>query len=435
MQRTYSKDLPACSGKKTIVSGWVEETRTFGGLKFIILRDKEGTCQITVPKKAVSEEIFNNVDAITKESVILAEGLVKESKQARLGVELIPEKLEIVSLAGTPTPIDMSGKIASDLSVRLDYRFLDLRDEKRRAIFKIRSKVYKFCCEYFDKEGFTNINTPKITSAGVESGAELFEVKYFDKKAYLAQSPQIYKQMMVAAGFEKVYELGAVFRAEKSHTTRHVTEFTGLDLEQGFIESEQEVMDTVDGLMKYLIKRVNEECPKELELLGIKLTEPKQIPRITMKEAEALLKKEGLKLSEFGDLDSEGEKSLGKIIKEKYDSDFVFVCNYPWSIRPFYHMRPENDAKGTKSFDLIWNGTEIATGAQREHRYEILKKQAKEKGLDLDRMEDYANIFKYGCPAHGGCGLGLDRIIECMLKLDNIREAILLPRDTERLKP
>lgn len=433
--RVLSKELPKQKNKKVSVAGWVEEIRAFGGLKFLIVRDSQGSFQITLPKKAVSAELFNSVDSITKESVIYAEGTLKEAKQARLGVELIPSKLEVISLSDTPVPLDISGKIESDLSSRLDWRFLDLRNEKSQALFRIRSKIFKFASEYFDSIGFTNINTPKLTSIGVESGAALFEVKYFNTKTYLAQSPQVYKQMMVAAGFEKVYELGPVFRAESSHTTRHLTEFTGIDFEQGFIESEQDVMDTVEGLMKHLLKRLSEECKEELALWEKTISIPKKFPRITMVEAKELLAKAGHKLPEEEDLDAEGEKLLGKLVKEKFKSEFVFVYNYPWAVRPFYHMKPEKDSSGTKSFDLIWNGVEICTGAQREHRYDMLKAQAKEKELDLDSMKGYAEIFKYGCPPHGGTGLGLDRIVECLLELDNIREAILLPRDPERIYP
>jgi len=436
MQRIHSSDLKNYLNKKVLVSGWIQDIRILSNIIFLVIKDREGFIQIFLPKNKVKEELFNLCKNLTKESVIQVIGIVLKSKQAKLGFEIIPESIQVLSLANTPTPIDTSGKINSDLSVRLDHRFLDLRNPKRIAIFKIRSKTALLVSEFFDSNGFININTPKITTTGVESGAELFEVNYFGRKAFLAQSPQIYKQMMVAAGLEKVYEIGAVFRAEKSHTTRHLTEFTGIDFEQAFIESEQDIMDTNENLMKFIIKGLNKQCKEQLELiLGHTLIEPKKIPRITMKEAKEMLAKKGKRLPEKEDFDPEAEKMLGEIIKKEFDSDFVFVYLYPWEKRPFYHMLPENDKSVTKSFDLLWNGLEIATGAQREHRYEILKEQAKRKGIDLDQMKDYANIFKYGCPPHGGTGLGLDRIIEAMLCLDNIREGILLPRDPLRLNP
>ncbi len=435
MQRIYSTEVPKHAGKKVLVAGWVSDIRDLGGLKFFVMRDKAGIVQITLPKKSVAKDVLAVADDVSKESVIQVEGEVKEAKQAPGGFEVVPEKLLLLSKAASPVPIDLSGKIETDLSKRLDYRFLDLRPEKRRAIFKIRSKMFKFCTEFFDKEGFTIIQTPKLTVAGVESGAELFPVVYFEREAFLSQSPQIYKQMMVAAGFERVFEIGPVFRAEKSHTTRHLTEFTGVDFEMGFISGPDDVMDEIEEMIKYIIKRLNEECKQELQMWGIDVKVPKKIPRITMVEAKKLLAAKGKKLPAEDDLDAEGEKQLGEIVKEKFKEEFVFVTLYPAKKRPFYHMMPANDKSVTLSYDLIWNGVEIATGSQREHRYEVLKKQAAEKGVDLDAMRDYANIFKYGCPPHGGVGLGLDRMVEQLLKLDNIREAILLPRDTERLTP
>lgn len=434
MKRIYSSEVRK-EMKEALVSGWVDQVRDFGGLKFIILKDKEGILQITIPKKKVSKEVADVADSLTKESVISAVGEVKKSKQAPNGFELVPEKLQIISKAQAPVPLDLSGKIKSDLSKRLDWRFLDLRNEKSLSIFKLRARLFEYTVDFFRKEGFININTPKLTVAGVESGAELFPVVYFDKEAFLSQSPQVYKQMMVAAGFEKVYEIGVVFRAEKSRTTRHLTEFTGIDFEMGFIESEHDVMDVIENYMKYIMQQLKKNNEKELEMLGIKVRVPEKIPRIEIKEARKLLAEKGKKIPDGEDLDAEAEEMMGRIVKDKYNEEFVFVYNYPWEKRPFYHMKPDNDPNGTKSFDLIWNGLEVATGAQREHRYEILKAQAKEKGVDLDGMKDYAAIFKYGCPPHGGVGFGLDRFVESLLKLDNIREGILLPRDPDRLTP
>ncbi len=435
MGRLYSSQLKQAIGKKAVAAGWVQDIRLIGGLKFLVVKDREGFFQITLPKKAVSPEIFAVPDKLTKESVVLVEGEVKAAAQAAGGIEVIPARLEVVSLAGAPTPLDTSGKIASGLDARLDYRFLDLRNHKSIALFKLRAKMLKYVIDYFDAQGFFNINTPKLTSAGVESGAELFEVKYFDRKAYLAQSPQIYKQMMVCAGFEKVFEIGAVYRAEKSQTTRHLTEFTGVDFEMGFIDSFQEPMDVIEGMFKHVLAELNRNCAAELALFDRKPLVPKKIPRITMDEAKKLLAERGKKIPAGEDLDPEAERLIAKIVKEKFGEEFVFVTHYPYSKRPFYHMKPAGQPDVTLSFDLIWNGIEVSTGAQREHRYEVLKAQAQEKGLDLDAMTDYANLFKYGAPPHGGAGLGLDRFVECLLELDNIREGILLPRDPVRLTP
>ena len=251
----------------------------------------------------------------------------------------------------------------------------------------------------------------------------------------MTQSPQVYKQMFVISGLERVYEIGEVFRAEKSHTTRHLTEFTGIDIEMGFIKDENDVMDVLEELMKYILTNVKEKCKEELDLLNVKIDIPKKIPRITLEEAKKLLEKKGKKLKENEDMDSEGEKLLGEIIKEKHDSDLVFVTLYPWEKKPFYQMRSSTNKKVTKSFDLIYKGVEISSGSQRENNYNVLKEQSKEKGIDIDKMSFYANIFKYGAPSHGGAGIGFDRLIQRMLNLDNVREAILLPRDPERLTP
>ena len=436
MKRLYAAEVPFHTGKIVQVRGWVQETRIFGGLKFIILKDRSGYIQITLPKKEVKEEVFNSVDRLSKESVIYVTGLVQESKKAKMGAEIIPERIEVVSLADAPTPIDTSGKINSDLSVRLDHRFLDVRNRKSIALFTIRSKVFKAAVDYFDSNGFININTPKLTTIGVETGAELFEVSYFEKKAYLAQSPQVYKQMFAAGAFERVYEIAPVYRAEKSHTAQHLTEFIGIDFEQAFIESEHDVMDTVEGMMKHILETVKKECREELKLWGRKITLPGKFPRIKMSEAKEMLAEKGYVLGKDDDLGLEEQGILSGLVRKKYKNEFLFLYEYPFAIRPFYHMKPEGEPNISKSFDLVWNGVECATGAQREHRYDVLKKQAREAGIDFDKqMAPYAEIFRYGCPPHGGTGLGLDRIVESLLELPNIREAILLPRDPERLSP
>jgi len=427
-KREYTKDaLDKKDNSKVIVAGWVERIKLMGNLAFINLRDMTGILQIVAKG-------FNDLGKLTPESVIVASGTIKKGQKKSGEKELILDNYELINKAETPLPVDLVQN-TTQLDKRIDYRFLDTRNPKISAIFKIRSEVFRIVVDFFSKEGFVNINTPKITASGVESGAELFEINYFNKKAYLSQSPQIYKQMMVAAGFERVYEIAPVFRAEKSHTTRHLTEFTGIDMEVGFIQDENSIMDIVENLMNYVVKNIKNNCKNELELLNVKLEIPKKIPRIQMKDVKLILKKEKKNLSENDDLDAESERLISTIVKKKYDNDFVFVTDYPWTKRPFYHMKPENDKKGTRSFDLIWNGVEVGTGAQREHRYHILKEQAKEKGIDLDRIKGYAEIFKFGCPPHGGVGLGLDRMVQCLLKLENVRESILLPRDTERLTP
>lgn len=419
--------------KDIIVAGWVENIRALGSIIFIDLRDRTGTLQAVALKKALNPEDYKKLEKVTPESVIVIKGGIQKSKAKGVTHELALKSFEILSHAEAPLPIDMADETTTGIDKRLDNRVLDTRRGKINAIFRVRSHLFKYTVDFFHKNGFVNINTPKFTACGVESGAELFNVPYFGKTVYLAQSPQVYKQMFVAGGFERVYEIAPVFRAEKSHTTRHVTEFTGIDIEMGFIKDEHDVMDVIEELFKYILKKTKEECKEELKLLGVDFNIPKKIPRIDFKEVRKLLAEKGKDVSEDDDLDSEAEELLGEIIKKKYKEDFVFALNYPWAKRPFYHMKPENDPNGTRSFDLIWNGVEIATGAQREHRLDVLRKQAEEKNIDIS--DDYANVFRFGCPPHGGIGLGLDRMTQRLLNLNNIRETILLPRDPERITP
>jgi aspartyl-tRNA synthetase len=430
--RILIKEALKYNNKKVEISGWVANTRHLGKIKFLLLRDVSGLIQVTAVEGKVEKKIFDLIDKVSRESVVYIKGEIKESKQAPGGKEIVPELFEIINSAES-LPIDTTDFSKTELPKRLDNRFLDTRRKEISAIFKIRSKMYKSLINFFDNEGFTIINTPKLTTIGLESGAESFIVNYFGKKVSLAQSPQFYKQMFVMGGFEKVLEIGQVYRAEKSHTTRHLTEFTGVDFEMGFIKDENDVMDIIERMIKYILTQIKKDCKEETEILNVEINIPKKIPRIPMEKIKEILSKEGKILGKDEDLDADAERKIGKYILEKFNEEFVFVTNYPWKIRPFYPMKPENDKNGTRSFDLLWKGVEVATGAQREHRLEILKKQAKEKGIKLDPI--YANIFRYGSVPHGGVGFGLDRLTQRILGLENIREALLLPRDPERLTP
>ncbi len=435
MERALIQDLPKHLNKEVLLQGWIQDVRNLSKIKFIILRDRTGDMQTIALKADTEPATFELIKELTKESVIEIIGTPKENKESHWGIEVLIKKVTVISASATPLPIDNTDKSQTHIDKRIDYRFLDTRNLKKQAIFKVRGKIAKIVMNFLDNQGFTNITTPKLVTIGVESGAELFKVNYFGRDVYLSQSPQLYKQMFVAGGFERVYEIGPVFRAEKSNTTRHLTEFTGVDFEMGFIQDYTDVMDMIEKMIMDLLKNLPKEAAAELKLLGVEHTLPAKIPRITMAEAKKLLQGKGKKYADDEDLDPEGEKLLGEIVKEKYKSEFVFVTEYPWKVRPFYHMKPEGKPKLTKSFDLLFNGVEIATGAQREHRYEILKKQAAEKGIDLDQMKEYAEIFQYGIPPHGGVGFGLDRMTQRLLGLENVREAVLLPRDTMRDRP
>ncbi|HIQ49797.1 MAG TPA: aspartate--tRNA(Asn) ligase [Nanoarchaeota archaeon] len=419
-----------------VVAGWVREIRDFGKLKFIILADREGEVQITAKANEVESEILEIIDKLGKEDVIVVKGNVRENEKAPGGKEIVPEKIEILNTSERVLPLEIRSKAKAELSTRLDNRFLDLRKKEVLAIFKIRSQVANAIREFFHENGFIEIHTPKIVASATESGANVFPILYFEKEAFLAQSPQFYKQACVVGGFEKVFEIAPAFRAEKHHTIRHLTEYTSVDAEIGFIKSHEDVMKVVENLIKYIFEKVLERCKKELNMLNVELSVPKlPIKRITMREAYKLLEKEGYSV-EYGDeLNTEAEKLFGKIVKEKFGTDFVFLTEFPWKVRPFYTYRKENEPEWTKSFDLIYKGIEIVTGGQREHRYEILLSQCKEKGVTPEKIEFYLKMFKYGAPPHGGFGLGLDRLIMLMLNLSNVREATLFPRDPERLEP
>lgn len=425
-------------GKVVTLEGWVDTYRETGKISFILLRDRTGLTQIFVNKDLTT----SHKHALKPESVVRVQGKVNKrpANQVRADagtgeIELEAQIITLLSESEQPLPIELTADTTTAIDKRLDYRFLDTRREKIQNIFLVRSKIFAKTVEFFEKNGFVSIQTPKLTASGVESGAEEFKLPYFGKTASLAQSPQIYKQMFVVGGLEKVYMIEPIFRAEKSHTTRHLTEYTGIDIEMGFIESMDDVMNVLQAYFTFLLTQVNAESTRELKQLGITITIPTEIPKLSIHEARKILATKGKIIPEDDDLDAEGERMIGEYVRETYHCDFVFMLDYPWKKRPFYHMRPENDKTTTKSFDLLYKGVEIGTGAQREHRLPVLMAQAAEKGIDLNVMTFYRDIFRFGCPPHGGVGLGLDRIVKQMLNLDNVKEAILLPRDPERLTP
>ncbi|MCL4391598.1 aspartate--tRNA(Asn) ligase [Candidatus Parvarchaeota archaeon] len=415
--------------------GWAESIRNLGGLAFITLRDINGKYQITVSKES-NPVIFEKIPEIKNESVIKVVGEKRENAKAVNGYEIIPSDLTVFTSAEQPVPLNLSEKVQSSLDKELDFRFLSLRKPRTAAIFKIQSTVSNAIVKFFEDEGFYQIHSSKIISQATEGGANVFQVLYFDKTAFLAQSPQFYKQMMMAAGFERVFEIGPVFRAEPHHTSRHLTEYTSVDLEMSFIDSYEEIMTVMEKMILRVFKEVKERNKADLELYRIKLEEPKiPFPRIPISEAAEILKKYGNKLKEDGDIDPEGERIMGQYAKEKYGSDFFFLTEFPWSIAQFYHMKQKDNPEVTNRADLIYKGLEITTLAQREHRYDVLIKQLKEKGLDPEKFKFYTDFFRYGVPPHGGSGTGLERIVKQMLNLENVAEATLLPRTPDRLIP
>ena len=429
MERTYVKDLSSHVGESVSIKGFVQAIRNQGSISFLNVRDVTGIVQAVVLK---SSPAFATVTELTLESVVEVIGLAKAEKQAPGGYEVDAQEIVILSKAYPELPIpvveEKSGE-GVDISKRLDWRHIDLRKPENQKIFKVWTSLEKGFREFCLENGFTQVYTPNFMSVPSESGSEVFEVKYFDRNAYLAQSPQFYKQAAQAAGFERVFMVGPVFRAEPSYTTRHMTEFTGFDYEFSYIESHHDVMDLHEKFILAGLQKVKEEVLPDLFVQEV------PIPRITMQEAKEKLAKAGVKSEKPGDVSPEEERELCRLVQEETGSELVFLTDYSSEIRPFYHMRYAEDPKTTKSFDLLYRGLEITTGAQREHRYDVLIAQAKEKGMGLESLEHYLNFFKYGCPPHGGVGVGPGRIIMKLLDLASVKEATFFPRDVKRLTP
>ncbi len=426
--RTLIKDVFNSKKNQFEIAGWVHNTRDLSKVKFLVLRDISGIIQITGIKGKTDEKIFNIMDKISRESVIYVKGTIKTSKQAPGGKELIPNEIKIISKA-EDLPIDVSDFSKTELPKRLDYRFLDLHNRRTQAIFKIQSTISIAFKEYFVKKGFIDIYTPSIISSSSEGGTELFKTKYFEKKAYLAQSPQLYKQML-ACSMENVVTITPVWRAEKHNTVRHLNEARQMDIEMAFANS-MIVMKELERVVKYLVKQVIDKNKSELELLKVKLKIP-NAKYITFNEAVDILKKHKVKIDK-DDLTGEAEKKFCEI----FPNTIVFVYDWPLSGKPFYIMPKEEDinAKLSEGFDAIYGGLEITSGGQRIHLPELLTKMLKKKGLNPKDFKNYIDSFRFGAVPHAGWSIGLERFTQALLDLPNIREACLFPRDRDRLTP
>ncbi|MEA2034621.1 MAG: aspartate--tRNA(Asn) ligase [Euryarchaeota archaeon] len=413
------------------IIGWVHEVRDLGGLAFYIIRDRTGFLQVTIVKKKAPETVIEATKETSRESVVRVFGTVKATEKAPGGRELIPDTFEIISKAESPLPLDVAGKVPAELDTRLDNRFLDSRRPRINAIFQIRSNITESINDFLFKEGFVNITTPKVVAAATEGGTELFPIAYFEKEAFLNQSPQLYKQMMMAAGFEKVFEIAPIFRAEEHNTTRHLNEATSIDVEISFADH-NDAMDLVEKIVIQAYESVSNNCENALNALNVDLKVPKnRFPRITYSEAidiAALGIEEDISYGD--DLSTAAERAIGDEMGEHY-----FITDWPTSIKPYYAMPFEDQPEICKAFDLMHPGMELSSGAQRIHQYDLLVEQIKEKGLSPESFEFYLKPFRYGMPPHAGWGLGMERLIMTMLNLPNIREAVLFPRDRHRLIP
>jgi nondiscriminating aspartyl-tRNA synthetase len=435
LNRSKIGELASQQDGPVTIGGWVETLRDQKRIQFIIIRDESGSVQVTYPRPSEEDALADQVSALTHGSFVTIKGQLKHDERVKLGgIEILLESLEVVSASLPDSPI------AEDTSIdkRLDWRFIDFRRPELNLMMQVQTTIEQAWREHWLANDFVEIHSPKLMASPSESHAELFKLEYFEGHAYLAQSPQFYKQMAMSAGLNRVFEIGPVFRADPSFTSRHATEFVSIDMEMSWIDSHEDVMSFQEELMVKAITAVKEKHGERIkELYDLDIDVPSTpFPRIPLAEAHEIIEKRGYKVPRTdGDLDPEGERQISQYAKEELGHEFVFLTDYPKHIRPFYHMRHEDNESLTKSYDLIWKGTEITTGAQREHRIEVLEAQAKDKGLDPEGLDFYLDFFRYGVPPHGGFGMGLTRVVMLMLELPNIREASFLFRGPNRLQP
>ncbi|NLJ81220.1 MAG: aspartate--tRNA(Asn) ligase [Firmicutes bacterium] len=427
MKRVLVKELAQKLGEEVLVQGWVFRWRRLSKINFILLRDRSGIIQVSVDPALVAGL------HISLESVMEIEGIVQQEPRAPEGYEVVARKVELLAPAsGLPFNVN-APNLKVNLEGILDHRVLSLRHEKINPVFRIQAALVQSFQRFLDQEDFLQVFTPKIVGAGTEGGTELFSLQYFEEEAFLAQSPQFYKQMLVGAGYERVYEVGQVYRAEKHATSRHLNEYVSLDLEMGFIADEHDLMDLQNRLLAFMFSRLKEDCRQELRALGVQLKPVGHIPRVPLQEAVEILDREfGKKLEGF-DLDPEGERLLSGYFLQHTGSEFVYVTDYHQDHRPMYTMPKKNNL--TASFDLLFKGLEITTGGQRIHDYALLKANMEKKGLDPKDFSSYLDSFKWGLPPHGGLAIGLERLTAQIVGLANVREASLFPRDRHRLTP
>lgn len=434
-----ANELKNYADKEIVFEGFVDAIRDIKWVQFVVLRDNTGKVQMTIEKSVESnKEMVELISTLPLESTVKVNCKVVMNPNVKLnGMELIPTKIEVTSKSENELPFNYKDLENVNLDTRLDYRFIDLRNEKNMKIFEIQSTIVRYMREYLYNHKFTEIHTPKLIGAASESGSEVFEVKYFDRKAYLAQSPQFYKQMAMASGFNRVFEVAPCFRAENSNTSRHATEFTSFDVEFSYINSFNDVMNLEAEMLAYALSKTNEEWKDDIKnIFGTEIKVPTlPFPKMALKDVyKELEERYGYVVpeSEKIDLTTEAEKLVYKLAQDKFDHEFMFITDYPADKRAFYHMRDENGV--LQGYDLIWRGVEITTGAQREHRYEEIVKNANEKGLGED-VKFYLEFFKYGCPPHGGFAIGVDRLTMLLLGVSNVKESMFLFRGPNRLNP
>ncbi|RAP44275.1 aspartate--tRNA(Asn) ligase [uncultured Methanosphaera sp.] len=431
-KRTHYSDQisPENEGETVKVTGWVHEIRDLGGIVFLLLRDKNGITQITAPSKKVSAEMMEDIRAARKETIITVTGTVQKSPKAPNGIEIIPSNIDIINVAQLPLPLDTTEKVDAELDTRLDSRFMDIRKHDVSAIFKIKSQMLHTARNYFYDHDFTEITTPKLVASATEGGTELFPITYFEKEAFLGQSPQLYKQMMMATGLDNVFEIGQIFRAEEHDTLRHLNEALSIDAEMSF-RSQEDAMNTLESLIKTILANIQENCATELEDLGHELDIPTEpFPVVSYDKVLDIVNSHDVEMNYGDDLSRAAEKVLGDAMGSYY-----FITEWPMSIKPFYVMPSTKDPEISTSFDLMYRDLELSSGSQRIHDYDLLYSRLEAKDLNPDSFEKYLEAFKYGMPPHSGWGMGADRLTMVLTGSKNIRETVLFPRDRRRLTP
>jgi len=430
--RTLIKD--SSPGAIITAFGWVHEIRNLGGLTFLLLRDRSGILQVKFEKETISEEMLDLLNQLYRESVISVTGDIVSENRAPTGLELIPQSMDILSLSEPNLPMDPSGKVTSELSTRLDKRCIDLRRPEIKAIFEIRSEVQKSIRHCLNDIGCIEINTPKIVATGTEGGTDLFPIAYFGQEAFMNQSPQLFKQLVVGGGLERVFEIGPIFRAEEHNTPRHLNEATSIDFEAAFID-QTDAMNIAEDVILAAYDAVSKSCSEQLSLLELPSPLPikPKFPKITYDSAIDMINDsaELPDLLNWGDdLSTQSERILGSIVNSHY-----FITNWPSDAKPFYIQNQEDNPEISKGFDLMHPSMELVSGGQREHRYNNLVDSIENKGLNPKAFSFYVDMFRYGIPPHSGWGMGADRLVMSMLQIDNIREVVLFPRDRQRLSP
>ncbi len=437
MKRThYTGELKKAVGKEVIIKGFVHDVRLMGGINFLLLRDFDGIVQITAQKTKTSPELLKKIESLHNEDIVAVNGTVQKTTKTKSGVEIVPKELVKLSASEPILPLDPRRVTKANLDTRLDWRSLDLRSPENLAIFKIQSKLMTSMEEYMLKNKFMKVFTPSLIGGISEGGSDVFPVVYFAKQVFLRQDPQLHRELLIAGGFEKIFEIGPSWRAEKSHTVWHMTEHRTIAAEVAFIVDEHDVMRVEEDMVAYALEKVQKECDEELEILNKEIKVPKTpFPELQFPKIYDILEQLDKPMPKGEDLNREAEETLAGYVKEKFRSEFFFVNRFPSAVKSFYVMRVDESPAWARSIDLVFKGMEMSSGGQREHRYQKLISQIKEKGLNLDSLKWFTEVFKYGIPSMGGFSLGIERFTMKLLDIGNVREATLFPRDTERVLP